>query len=103
MDSVFLPTDPPRPAPLVLTKDELCLLLRITENHDARVDYLVRSRGLRSCMCDPLRFYLPHVIQWLSEADEKVIVEKVDRRSYKQGTRYFPKTSRRAPRVKEDE
>lgn len=103
MDSVFLPTDPPRPAPLVLTKTELCLLLRITENQDAKVDYLVRNRGLRACMRDPLRFYLPHVIEWLSGSDEKTIVESVDRAQYKKGTRYFPKTSRRAPSVMEDE
>lgn len=103
MDNVYLPTDPPRPAPLVLTKEDLCSLLRITENHDAKVDYLVRQRGLRPCLRDPLRFFLPHVLEWLAQADEKVVVEKIDRSSYKQGTRYFPKQRRTAPHVKEDE
>lgn len=104
MDSVFLPTDPPRPAPLVLTKEDLCSLLRITENHDAKVDYLVRNRGLRPCLRDPYRFYLKHVLEWLDASDEKVIVEPaIDRASYKRGTRYYPRQPKKAPRVKEDE
>ena len=58
----WLPSDPPRPAPAVMTAVEAAIYLRLAEDRDIgdaldSLAYLVRHKGLRPCRIGKLNRY----------------------------------------------
>ena len=71
---VWLPTDPPRPAPPLLTGDEAILLLRVdkarSKNPKRTLRYLRKERGLRGVpIAGTVMYRLESVMEFI-EASE---------------------------------
>lgn len=71
--TVYLPTDPPRPAPPILTAEEVCLLCRFEGSKQMRTLTYYREKGLLPGikLGRAVRFRLEDVLKFLAAKESE--------------------------------